>query len=164
MKHVCPTLLLALTACASATFHADSCEPMSRFGQVRVLPFRVALPEGQLPTDEVVSIARASQHELEDWIRDANLFHGGGPILTVEGTIISYEPGEKVARTLIGTGSGRVEADIVVKDEEGRIVLRGKASGSVVGTAFRENADGSARMLTREIANYLRKSCESERR
>ena len=81
------------------------------------------------------------------------------PVLLLEGSLLSYEPGSQAKRYFLGLGSGKAYCTAqcrFIDKATGEQVLRANFEGEISGGFFGGSAKGSATGVTKAVLDYFR--------
>lgn len=159
--------LLVLAGCGASRFSEDSpaVAPFPRFAavQVRVAPTTVVVPD-DIRAD-LTAFAESLPKQLEDDLRRRNLLVSGADgTLVVDLRFVTYDPGSRAARWIIGlgVGAGSVEARVALRNGAAPLGS-GVAKGTVVGGWFGGSMSTAQQKLVKAIVKYIEKHSSAGR-
>ena len=156
-----------LAACGSGVYKSDEppTRPYGEFGRVEIRELTVQIsnletlsPELQT---EIAAAARTFPGLLEARLNKKHLFEKGSKrTLVIQGSLLSYDPGSRTTRWLLGfgAGTGYLTTSLRFTDDAGAQAGAGKAIGTVSGGFTGGSMDSAANRMADAIVRYLQEN------
>jgi len=158
-------ILAAGWACSRADYVPDGplAKPLAQFDRIDVRAIANKVPEkpGEPPSVAPDTFLQGFRKDLTHRLhRRKVLSLSSGPALILEGSLLRYECESRKpthAKDTM-TNKGTIELEIVMTDQAGTRIGRGKASIEYLGNTQDGAMSGAETRILRAIAAYLRKS------